>query len=502
MKYAILGATALSMALPVTALADASDNTLTVAFQRELETLDSFQNSSREGIILSRHVWDGLIHRDPDTGEYVGNLATSWTWIDDTTLELSLREGVVFHNGEPFSADDVVFTMNYVADPESGVNPQRNVAWIKGAEKVDDMTVRILLDAPFPAALEFLAGPVVIYPDQYFGEVGPEGMASAPIGTGPYQLTESVPGELIVLERFADYHADSPKGTPQIDRIEWRTLPEKNTQMAELMSGGVDWLWQVAADQAERISVMNQFVVSNESTMRIGYLSFDATDRSGDTPFDDIRVRQAVAHAIDREAIVVNLLKGASAVVHSACFPSQFGCDTDVTTYEYDPEKARALLAEAGYPDGFETSFGAYRNRDYAEAMMSDLAAVGITTSLDYKKYAAMRDQVQAGEVPFQFMTWGSYSINDVSAITSHFFKGGPDDYSRDEALIAALEEGDTVTDMAARRAAYSQALNRIADQAYWLPLFSYNTNYVFNSELDFTATPDEIPTFYNSSWK
>lgn len=502
MKYPILGAAALTLAIPAQGFAGADDNSLTVAFPRELETLDTYQNSSREGVVLSRHVWDGLVYRDPETGEYVGNLATSWAWVDDITLEFKLREGVTFHNGEPFNADDVVFTMNYVADPANGVNPQRNVAWIKGAEKVDDFTVRILLDEPFPAALEFLSGPVVIYPDQYFAEAGAAGMATAPIGTGPYKLGEYKQGERLVLERFGDYFADSPKGVPSIDTIIWRTIPEDNTQLAEMMSGGVEWIWQIPADQAERMASMDQFVVANEATMRIGYLGFDASDRYGDTPFDDVRVRQAVAHAINRQSIVENLLKGASTVVNSACFPSQFGCDTNVPTYDYNPEKARALLAEAGYPDGFETPFAAYRDRDYAEAMMGDLAAVGISTTLEYNQYAALRDKVQAGEVPFVFMTWGSYSINDVSAITSNFFKGGADDYARDPEVIAALQEGDTVTDLEARKSAYSRALNRIAEQVYWLPLFSYNANYIFSSGLNFTPTPDEVPTFYNASWK
>ena len=501
MKNHIIGVIALTLAMPASSFAGSDDNTLTVAFAREMETLHTFENTTREGVILSRHVWDGLIYRDTTTGEYVGNLANSWNWIDDTTLEFNLREGITFHNGEPFNADDVVATMNWVADPANGANPQRNVSWIASAEKIDDMTVRILLDEPFPAALEFLAGPVVIYPNTYFGEVGAEGMAQEPIGTGPYRLTENIAGERLILERYENYHEDSPKGTPTIDKIIWRTLPDANTRLAEKISGGVEWIWQVPADQADRMKVMNRFNVVNESTMRIGYLYFDASDRFGETPLDDVRVRKAISHAINRQAIVDNLLKGASMVVHSACFPSQFGCDTDVVKYDYNPEKAKTLLAEAGYPDGFEISFHAYRNRDYAEAMMSDLAAVGITPKLDYKKYAATRDQIQAGEVPFAFMTWGSYSINDISAITSTFFKGGVDDYARDQMVIDALETGDTVTDTVAREEAYSEALNRIADQAYWLPLFSYNTNYVFDKNLTFTPTPDEIPTFYGSSW-
>ena len=116
-----LVALALSSTTTMPALADKASGTLNVAFTKELENVDSYFNSSREGVVMQRAVWDGLIYRDPKTNEYIGNLATSWEWIDDTTLELTLREGVTFHNGEPFNADDVVFTVNYVAKEENGV---------------------------------------------------------------------------------------------------------------------------------------------------------------------------------------------------------------------------------------------------------------------------------------------------------------------------------------------------------------------------------------------
>ena len=118
------------------------------------------------------------------------------------------------------------------------------------------------------------------------------------------------------------------------------------------------------------------------------------------------RVRKAIAHAIDREGIVRHWVKGESIVVNSLCFPSQFGCTQDVPTYDYNPAKAKKLLAEAGYADGFEIPFLAYRNRDYAEAMINNLNAIGIKTKFEYLKYAAFRDKVQDGGSPFNFGTW------------------------------------------------------------------------------------------------
>ena len=483
------------------AFADKASDTLNVAFTKELESVDSYFNSAREGVVLQRAIWDGLVYRDPETNEYTGNLATEWTWIDDKTIEFKLREGVTFHNGEPFDADDVVYTVDFVADEANGAVTQRNVNWLESAEKIDQYTVRIHMKEAFPAAIEYLSGPVSMYPNEYYAEAGPSGMGLEPVGTGPYKAVEVDPGKHFVLEANENYH-DSPKGKPVIGTIDIRTIPDVNTQIAELFSGSMDLIWQVPSDQAEKLEQMGQFVVLNESTMRVGYLAMDAAGRSGaDNPFTDLRVRQAVNYAIDRQTLVDALLKGESKVISTACYPSQFGCDQDVTSYPYDPEKARALLAEAGYPDGFTTEFYAYRDREYAEAIANYLNAVGIKTDFRMLQYSALRDLNMTGSVPISFQTWGSFSINDASAMVSQFFKHGDLDDARDDEVLADLDVADTATDEAVRKESYAKALRRIADEAYWAPMFSYNTNYVMTPEVAYTPTADEVLRFVDMSW-
>ena len=326
-------------------------------------------------------------------------------------------------------------------------------------------------------------------------------MGLKPVGTGPYKVVEVDPGKHFVLEKYEGYH-DGPKGQPQIGRIDIRTIPDVNTQIAELFNGNMDMIWQVPADQAERIEEMDRFTVANASTMRVGYLAMDAAGRSGDTPFTDLRVRQAVNYALDRKTLVDALLKGASVPIYTACFPSQFGCTQDVKEYEYDPEKAKALLAEAGYPDGFETEFYAYRDREYAEAIASYLNAVGIRTDFRMLQYSALRDLNMKGEVPISFQTWGSFSVNDASAMVSQFFKHGELDDARDDQVLADLDVADRSTDPEERKEYYKKALQRIAEQAFWAPMFSYNTNYVFTDEVAYTPTADEVLRFHEMSWK
>ncbi len=489
------------------AWAGKKDDTLHIALEKELENVDRYFNTAREGIVFARHVYDNLLWRDPETYEYKGLLAKTFGWEGDTALVIELRQGVKFHNGQEMTADDVVYTLNWVIDPKNGVLTRNYVDWMKNVEKLGPYKVRINLVKPFPAAFEFLSGANPIYPKDYYAKVGPKGFGLKPIGTGPYKCVELEPGKRYVLVKNEDYFKDSPKGTPAIGKIVWRTIPEVNTKVAELMTGGLDWIWLVPKDQAKNLAKVPNIKVVAAETMRIGFLQMDAANRSEeklgiDNPFKHLKVRQAVNHAIDREAISKNLVGGQSRVVHSACFPTQFGCTDDVMKYEYDPEKAKKLLAEAGYPNGFETIFYGYRNRPYAEAMVGYLREAGIKAKLVMMKYSALRERARAGKVQINFQTWGSYSINDVSAIDSYWFKFQPVDMTRDPQVRDWLDEGDSTVDPETRKAVYQKALQRIADQAYWAPMFTWVSNNCMNKELDFTPYPDAVPRFYRARWK
>ena len=295
---------------------------------------------------------------------------------------------------------------------------------------------------------------------------------------------------------------DGPRPKATIKTVKFRTIADPETQIAELMTGGIDWIWDVPKEKAEQLEMMPQLTVVNADTMRVSYVGMDAAGRGGDTPFKKLKVRQAVAHAINRESIAKNLMGGASKVVHSPCYPSQFGCTQDVPKYDYSPEKAKKLLAEAGYPDGFETDLYAYRERYIAEAILGDLQAVGIKANLKFMQYQALRGLVWDGTTPIYNMTWGSSSVNDISAFTSLFFEGGRDDNCRDDEVIKALQEGDSTVDPDKRKAAYKKALTRIAELACWVPLFTYSKYYAFSADLKFDPSADEIPEFYRASWK
>jgi peptide/nickel transport system substrate-binding protein len=349
--------------------------------------------------------------------------------------------------------------------------------------------------------MQYLSSVVVIYPNEYYAKAGPKGMATKPVGTGPYKVTEVSYGKRFVLETFDKYMKGGPK-TPNIGKLVFRRIEERGTQMAELLSGGAEWIWRVPPDLAKNLEGRDGFTVTQGETMRVGFLMMDAAGKSGDTPFKKLKVRRAVSHAIDREKIRKNLMGGASRVIHAACFPSQFGCiDDNVMRYDYDPEKAKKLLAEAGYPNGFETPLIAYRDRPIAEAMIGQLREVGIKGKLTYLKAGAYREMRRTKGVPIAFGTWGSSSINDITAIAGNWFQGSSDDHAQDKEVIELLGKGNT-TDQEVRKDVYAKAFERIADQAFWLPLFSWAYNYAYTDELSFEPSHDEVPRFWNAKWK
>src|SRR5215218_4307069 len=377
-------------------------DTLRITMRDALPNVDPYYNNLRTGVVMHHQAWDGLVYRDPETFKVVPLLATEWKMPDTTTIDFTLRPGVKFHDGSSFSADDVVYTLNLVSDPTSKVSTPANYNWIEKAEKTGDMSVRVKLKRPTPAALDFFAMVLPIYPKAYREKVGAEGYAKAPVGTGPYKITKVEPGVSIDFERFEDYWAGSPKGKPAIKKMSVRFVPDATTEMTELLAGRADWIWNMNPDQLEPVNRMPHLQAVRKESMRIGFLSLDAAGRTGaDNPLTKLKVRQAIWHAIDRKAIAEKLVTGGSRVPSAPCFPSQFGCDAEAAvTYDYDPAKAKQLLTEAGYPDGFETEMVSYVLPQWTAAVQNYLQAVGIRARVSQIQVAAAVQRAWEGRNP------------------------------------------------------------------------------------------------------
>jgi peptide/nickel transport system substrate-binding protein len=495
------------LALGLLAAAPASANkkadTLGMAYDQAPESVDPYFNNVRIGVIIAANVWDTLLYRDPVTNEYKGQLAKSWKQIDDRTLEFELRQGVRFHNGEEFDADSVAYTLNFVADPANKAVTQQNVRWIEKVEKLDKYKVRVISKEPFPAAKDYLSTTLAIHPARYYKEAGPKGMNAKPVGSGPYKVVDHVPGKSITLERNADYFKDSPKAQPKIGKIRIRFIPDRQTQMAEVLSGGEDFIMHVPKDQADKLQAMPNLQVVSGNTMRIVFMQMNILDGGPAPQLRDVRVRKAIAHAIDRESIIKNIVGGGAELLNTICTPSQVGCTQEgATVYKYDPALAKKLLAEAGYPNGFSLDIHAYRERNQTEAIINYLQAVGIKAKLNFLQYAAMRDQVRANKAALVHQTWGSNLVNDVSASTPVYYSFGSDDVTHNAQVKELLDKGDRTIDAKARNELYKKALVTISENAYSVPLWSLPVYYVASKEVSFKPYSDELVRFWDMSWK
>ncbi len=236
-------------------------------------------------------------------------------------------------------------------------------------------------------------------------------------------------------------------------------------------------------------------------TINYAFLQMNTLANTPEPPLREPRVRQAIAHAIDRQALVAHLVGEGAAVLHTVCHPKQFGCtDAGAPHYGFDPARARMLLREAGYPEGFEIDLYAYRDRNAVEAIMGYLADVGIRARLQYLQESAVdtaRHQNRAG-----LMYVGYGPLSDIRSSLSFYHNFTPNDVNRDAEIGALVLRGDATMGPDARVAVYTRALALIAEHVYALPLYSLPNFYVATAGLDFTPPADETPRFYEMSYR
>jgi len=273
-------------------------------------------------------------------------LATDWRAIDDLTFEFDLREGVTFHNGEPLTADDVVFTFDRILT-EGGVDGQTSpraglIGPLSHVEKVDDYTVRFVYQETFPQAL-VLQGLThfQIVPKDHLEEVGVAAFMEQPIGSGPFRWVQGELDSQIRLERYDGYWA----GTPPLQTVVFRMMPEPSTRIAALLAGEVHIIHAVPPDLVDRIDSVPGVSVHTG----LGTRSAQVELNNRVPPFNDRNIRLALNYAIDWDSILDNIYQGYADRLATAFLPSGFGFAEDLEPFPYDPERAKELLQEAGY---------------------------------------------------------------------------------------------------------------------------------------------------------
>lgn len=314
-------------------------------------SLDPAMFRDRESETVARNMFDGLVTRTRASA-VVPELAESWKQESETTYLFVLRKGPKFHNGDPVTADDVVFTFERVLT-ENAIggksSPRKGLLGpLDRVEKVADDQVRFHLSKPFPVFLQALVH-FQIVPKKYIESVGDAAFAEKPVGAGPFKFVSGKLDAEVVMERFDDYYGGAPDlppvGPAKVKTVVFRVMPEPSTRVAALLAGEVSIIQAIPTD------LVNQ--LSNTPTVKVatadGTRSYQIELNTAKAPFDDARVRQALNYGVNWEDILKNIYGSYGSRLATCFLPSGFGYDPAAAAFPYDPEKAKALLREAGY---------------------------------------------------------------------------------------------------------------------------------------------------------
>jgi peptide/nickel transport system substrate-binding protein len=375
------------------------EGTLVVALSTFPNTLDGNLTAERQAHNTAGGIYDSLVWINDDN-EVEPALAESWE-ISDDGLEyiFTLRQDVTFHNGEPFNADAVVYSWEYYRNPELAWNERWRLA--DNVEKVDEFTIKITTDDPKPLLLRTIGIDWSMVPPLYHQEVGEIEFGNNPVGTGPFEFVEWIKGDRIVLKANLNYWQE---GYPKVETLIFRPIPESSTRVAAITTGEVDIVGRLNAEEAASLEGVAGVNVISYPVSRVYYIAFNNVTSGVGEPTEDPRVRQAMNYAVDMDAIVDALFDGQAKPSTGFVATGEMGYGV-VEPFGYDPDKALELLADAGYPDGFEMGFacpaGAYTNfEEVCQAIQAYLAEVGIVTDLEIMESGYYWDLEAAKELP------------------------------------------------------------------------------------------------------
>jgi peptide/nickel transport system substrate-binding protein len=374
---------------------------LTIDLAVEPATLDPALVYESDGWSVVHSIYDALVQLGPDgTLEMV--VAESMTQVDPLTWEVKLRPDITFHNGEPLDAAAVAFSVDHILDPETGSQIAGNFQVIEDVEEVDSRTVQLHLSAPAPWLPSLMAPWLVLLPPIYASNPAND-FANNPVGTGPYRFERWHRGSRIALERNADYLGETAKGEPVAARVDFRFVPDATTRVTDIVSGTSQLVRGVPYDELETVAATAEVVEQPIAGCAFVRIPTDVA------PFDNEKVRLALNHAVDVESIIASLLGGNGVRLPNPFVPGGLGYDEDLAPHAYDPELARQLLADAGYPDGFSTrlAYTTGERADLAAAIAGQLGAAGFNVELESVETATFNATWQDPEsAPLRLLTW------------------------------------------------------------------------------------------------
>jgi peptide/nickel transport system substrate-binding protein len=476
----------------VTPTAPPARDTLIVALAAAPTSLDPADHRSRQSETVIRNMFDGLVTRDTRSGVHM-ELAESVERLDEQTLEVILRQDVLFHDGTPMTADDVVFTFervineNQIEYPEPHTSPRKGlIAPLESVEKTGDYSLLMHFTGPWPPAMQMLVHQQIV-PKHYLEEVGTEGFIEHPIGTGPFKFVSAEGMDQIVMERFDDYYGGAPDLAPVgpacVKTVVFRVVPEASSRVAALLAREVDIIQSAPAEMIDTLAQTRGIQVLTAPSTQPKWMEMNVSM----PPFDDVLVRQAMNYAVDKQLIIDAIYNGRAVPLPGPLSPYNNFANEDLEPYPYDPDQALALLEEAGWTDsdgdgtldkgGQPLAFTIDTIEDWrplAEAVADQFRAIGVDAGVRFWEYSVVKPMLLAGERAAYMDDWGDSAFDPVGHFEAKWHgqvEGEP--YGRgnfstytNERVNELIKEGETTGDPTRRHEIYDEAQEIVYEEA------------------------------------
>jgi peptide/nickel transport system substrate-binding protein len=461
--FSLLTLVCLALAAAPAAARDAG--TLVVVQEAEPVGLDLMQSSIQTTMSVCYNIHDTLFHPQEDA-TVMPALAEKWEKVDDLTWKITLRKDAVFHNGEPVNAAAVKFSYDRINSEELKSPNKGKLSAFTELTVIDDHTFTIKTEQPYAPGLYMLGYYLPIVPPKYVQEVGNEKYNTDPIGSGPYRLKKWARGDEIVLEAFDKYYG--PK--PAYKTVIFKANPEEASRIAALETGEADVISGVPVHQRKKILESGKAYL----TPQMGVMPYVGIN-TYEAPFDDVRVRQAVNYAIDKELINKALFDGKAIICAGPISPRTFGHSPKLKPYPYDPAKAKALLNEAGHADGIDVrlAYPTYMSQiqEQAEAIAANMTKAGFKVTLEPFERAVMWERYK-GKQHQLYIYWWDDAPEPDRYMYSLFNSTSRDYYYKNPAVDELLDKGRTIMDRTERAKVYAQIDEMLYKDCPWAYLY------------------------------
>jgi peptide/nickel transport system substrate-binding protein len=490
-------ATLLSLLLAAPAFAQApAKDTLIVDLPNDVSTMDPHLQSDTDSGTVYRNMFDSLVAPGP-TGKVMPSLATAWHYVNDTTIAFDLRTDVTFSDGSKLTPDDVAFSVRRITDPATKSSQLAMLDQIVAAEVTGPAQVTLHTKLPWPVLMNQMKN-LTIVPKAYLEKVGAVAFNQQPIGTGPYKLRTWQRG----VQSVFDAYDGNWRGKVPFRSVIFRAVPDSATRVADLRAGRADVIRQMTADDAAEVKADPKLQVLWVATERVGYLFINALWG----PTKNVRVRQAVAMAIDRDTIISALLQGYGGPVNIMLTPVAFGFQPDIKPWPFDPARARALIKEAG-AEGQTLIFlnsPAY-DRRITEAIQQMLVDVGLKVQINNYDMATYLKNRQGEPAMAGSIAQGRWSCacQDADGTIWPLFRSGSNwaKYSNPE-FDKVVDAARTALDEKQRMASYHRAFEILREDVPALPLYQDAAIYGARRELKWQPSPDESFFVITMQWQ